>query len=138
MSRYCNMAVTITGAARERVEAVKQAAEAEWPFEDWFLDDDGILTASADGNLCSGETEEDFADQAHDKHGVDCLLDAGDGPCECEKPGYFCSGVPGILAHTENGHLAPGAKVERCDVCQQYPSDEAALEILRELGYDPP
>ena len=39
MSRYYSMAVTITGAARERVDAVKQAAEAEWAFDDWFLDD---------------------------------------------------------------------------------------------------
>jgi len=44
--------------------------------------------------------------------------DGEDEPCECEKPGYFCSGVPG-----------------RCDLCQRYPSDAAALEKLRELGY---
>ena len=62
--------------------------------------------------------------------------DGEDEPCACEKPGYFCSGVPGILAHVENGRLAQGAKVERCDLCQQYPSDAAALEKLRELGYD--
>ena len=61
MSRYYNMAVTITCAARERIDAVKQAAEAEWAFDDWFLDDDGVLTASADGSLCGGETEEEFA-----------------------------------------------------------------------------
>ncbi|MFH1265217.1 MAG: hypothetical protein ABIK89_05775 [Planctomycetota bacterium] len=57
-----------------------------------------------------------------------------DEPCECEKPGYFCSGVPGILAHVESGRLAQGGKVERCDLCQRYPSDAAALEKLRELG----
>ena len=54
--------------------------------------------------------------------------------CECELPGYFHSGVPGILAHTENHRLAPGAVAERCDLCQRYESDEAALEKLRELG----
>ncbi len=58
--------------------------------------------------------------------------------CDCEKPGYFCSGVPGILAHIESGRLAPGAKVERCDLCRRYPSDEAAAEKLRELGHDRP
>jgi len=84
------------------------------------------------------ELTDALADQAHDRHGIDCLLDAEDGPCECEKPGRFCSGVPGILAHMENGRLALGAKVERCDVCQRYPTDEAALKKLRELGYDPP
>jgi hypothetical protein len=42
--------------------------------------------------------------------------------------------VPGILAHVQNGRLAAGAKVERCDVCQRFASDEAALERLRELS----
>jgi hypothetical protein len=58
-------------------------------------------------------------------------------PCECEQPGYFCSGVAGILAHVENGHLADEASVERCDQCQRYPSDEAALQRLIELGIAP-
>ena len=35
--------------------------------------------------------------------------------CECEQPGNFCSGIPGILARIDNGQLAEGAKVERCD-----------------------
>jgi hypothetical protein len=34
----------------------------------------------------------------------------------------------------ENGRLAPGAKVERCDICCCYPSDEAADAKLVELG----
>jgi hypothetical protein len=54
--------------------------------------------------------------------------------CECEQPGYFRSGVPGILARVENGRLAEGAKVERCDSCGRYPSDKAAFEKLVELG----
>ncbi len=62
MSRYYTMAVTITGAARDRVDAVKQAAEAEWTFGEWFLDG-GVLTASADDRLCGGETEEQFAER---------------------------------------------------------------------------
>jgi hypothetical protein len=64
---------------------------------------------------------------------ADKLLDDG-GPCACELPGTFCSGVPGILAHVENGRLVPGTKVERCDACERYPSDQAALEKLLELG----
>ena len=80
-----------------------------------------------------GLTDE-LADQAHDQHGIDCLLvDEDHDRCECEKPGFFCSGIPGILAHMENGRLAEGAKVNRCDLCQRYPSDEAALEKLRQL-----
>lgn len=54
--------------------------------------------------------------------------------CECEPPGYFCSGVPGILAHLENGRVVPGFEVERCDACRRYESDEAAEAKLRELG----
>jgi len=54
--------------------------------------------------------------------------------CECEQPGHFLSGVPGILARGENGRLAEGAKVERCDSCGRYPSDKAAFEKLVELG----
>ena len=55
-------------------------------------------------------------------------------PCACELPGVFCSEVPGILARIEQGRLAPGATVERCDLCQRYPDDEAAYRKLRELG----
>ena len=55
-------------------------------------------------------------------------------PCDCELPGYFCSGVPGIMAHLKDGRLADGAGVERCDLCQRYPSDEAARTKLVELG----
>jgi hypothetical protein len=78
---------------------------------------------------------DEIADQAHDRHGLDCLLDTEDRGCACEQPGYFCSGIPGILAHLEHGRLAAGAKVQRCDLCQRYPSDHAALERLRELGH---
>ena len=89
---------------------------------------------------------DDIADQAHDRHCIDCLLDEAplaaarddDDRCECEKPGFFCSGVPGILARMKHGRLAEGAVVNRCDICQRYPSDEAAAEKLRELGHVPP
>jgi hypothetical protein len=55
-------------------------------------------------------------------------------PCECELPGYFRSGVPGVIARMENGRLVPGAAIERCDQCQRYPTDDAALAKLQELG----
>ena len=66
--------------------------------------------------------------------GVAELADGPEGPCECELPGYFCSGVPGIIAHFENGRLVPGAAVERCDLCERFPTDEAARQKLVELG----
>ena len=81
---------------------------------------------------------DEIADQAHDRHGIGCLLvDDNDTRCECENPGFFCSGVPGILAHMGNGHLAEGAQVNRCDLCRRYPSDEVAFEKLRQLDRAP-
>jgi hypothetical protein len=90
---------------------------------------------------------DEIADQAHDRHGLDSLMktdepDEGAEPsntyvCDCQRLGEFCSGVPGILAHLENGRLAEGAKVERCDLCRRYASDEEALDKLRELGIAP-
>lgn len=54
---------------------------------------------------------------------------------ECQLPSFFCSGVPGIVAHVESGRLSSDAKVERSDTCRRYPSDLAALAKLRELGF---
>ncbi len=54
-------------------------------------------------------------------------------PYECKLPGYFHCGVPGVIAHLENGRLRPDAKVERCDQCQRYPDDDAARQKMSEL-----
>ena len=54
--------------------------------------------------------------------------------CDCEAPGYYCSGVPGILAHLSSGRLAAGAIVERCESCDRFSSDTAALDELRRRG----
>lgn len=58
----------------------------------------------------------------------------GDEPCDCESPGFFHAGVPGILAHLQQGRVAPGALVERCDMCCRFASDVEAIARLRELG----
>jgi hypothetical protein len=114
-----------------------------------FRDEPYVPEAKDDEDLLQGIMAllNEIADQAHDRHGIDSLLeqeaneDSDDHNryrCECELPGHFCCGVPGILAHLENGHLSEGASVERCDLCRRYPSDEAALQRLRELGYAQP
>ena len=54
--------------------------------------------------------------------------------CECEEPGDFCCGVPGVLAAMQDGRLAPQAVVERCDQCCRFESDAAARARLVELG----
>ena len=68
-----------------------------------------------------------FADRPHPARGVNM-------PCDCQMPGPFQSGVSGILAQMEHSRLAPGAKVERCDQCRRYPSDEAARQKLADMG----
>ncbi len=48
--------------------------------------------------------------------------------CCCEEPGYFSSGLPGVLAHVENGRII--SEVERCDACQRYAADADAKQAL--------
>jgi len=55
-------------------------------------------------------------------------------PCECELPGIFCCGVPGILAHFRDGRLAAGCQAERCGLCERYPTDQSAYGRVRERG----
>jgi hypothetical protein len=115
-------------------------------FDTVFRGDPYIPEASNDQDLLQGIIAllDEIANQAHDQNGIVSLpgpeADESEdsGPdneyrCECEKPGFFFSGIPGILAHLENGHLPEGAKVERCGLCCRYPSDAAALETLCEL-----
>jgi hypothetical protein len=103
-----------------------------------------LFAEQSDRDLMEGLVAmlDEIADQAHDRFSIDCLLKAtaiaeaatDDSHCDCERPGYFCSGVLGILAHVENGQVTPNTDVERCDLCERYPSDAAAREKLRELG----
>jgi hypothetical protein len=129
--------------AREIVllaDAVEQSDRCEYVLYD--LDSDRLL---------SGEIYPSYADAAADAAGLDDVLilrlplpfkepaaaeavEDDDPRCDCELPGFFCCGVPGILAHLKGRRVAPGAKVERCDQCQRYESDEAARHKLIELG----
>jgi len=114
-------------AQRELLLNLRDLAGQETPF----------IPAPVHESLLDGliHLTDEMADQAHDRHGLDCLLETDDQPCQCEQDGYFRSGVPGILAHMEDGRLADGAQVQRCDLCQRYESDEAALQKLKELGH---
>lgn len=62
------------------------------------------------------------------------LLNEADTRCDCELPGTFCSGIPGILARMEQGRLALNSTVEHCDVCHRFASDAAARQRLVSLG----
>lgn len=62
MTRAYNMYVAIAGYDPGRKGAIQEAACGEWGFEDWF-EHEGQLTASGDGQLAGGETEEEFAER---------------------------------------------------------------------------
>ncbi len=67
MSRSYEMTVKIRGAAPDRVEVIKKAAESEWAFDVWYPldhpDDARNFAADGSGNLCSGEREEEFVER---------------------------------------------------------------------------
>ena len=62
MSSFYNMHIKISGHVVGMTKAIKTAANSEWEFDDWF-EYDGKLSAGADGNLCGGETEKQFAER---------------------------------------------------------------------------
>jgi hypothetical protein len=51
--------------------------------------------------------------------------------CDCQSPGIFNPGLPGVVAFVKDG--AVRSKVERCDLCERYASDEQAAGALREF-----
>jgi len=58
------MQVKISNYDKSKIEAIKKAACAEWPFnnpDSFTVSGDGTVEASAEGNLCGGETEQNFA-----------------------------------------------------------------------------
>ena len=62
MSRHYEMSVEISGHRPERADAIRAAATDQWEFIDWS-DQDETLTASAEGSLCGGESEEEFTER---------------------------------------------------------------------------
>lgn len=62
MSRHYRMHAEIAGGRPDRIDAIKVAAEEEWPFDDWN-EFEGTLAASAEDNLCGGESEEEFTER---------------------------------------------------------------------------
>jgi len=62
MSRFYQMSVEVSGHDPAKVAQIQEAAEAEWPFDDWF-DSGENLTASGQANLSGGEGEEEFAER---------------------------------------------------------------------------
>jgi hypothetical protein len=121
--------------ARLREMSPSQVAEASTESRRYLLYDHDTEDLATTTVYTSYEEAADDASQLDNVIVLALAFEQQDAPvCECEQPGYFFSGVPGILAHVENGRLVDGAKVERCDSCGRYPSDKAAFEKLVELG----
>ena len=62
MSRFYQMSVEVSGHDSAKVAQIQEAAEAEWPFDDWF-DSGENLTASGQANPSGGEGEEEFTER---------------------------------------------------------------------------
>ena len=88
MSCYYNMTVTLTKAGPDRFDKIKAAASEEWDFEDWN-EFDGTLTASADGNLCAGETDQEFVERL-----ARAVWKANGDPCEVEVQATYLEDLP--------------------------------------------
>jgi len=67
MSRFYDMSVEISGYDPAKAEEIQAVAEAEWPFDDWWLAGAGepgeTMHASAQSSLCGGESQEEFAER---------------------------------------------------------------------------
>lgn len=62
MSRFYEMSVEVSGYDAAKVAEIQEAAEGEWPFDDWF-DSGENLTANGQANLSGGESEEEFTER---------------------------------------------------------------------------
>ena len=70
MSRYYEMKIEIEEFDESKKDAIQQACFEEWSFEagEWFCferhtDEVRCMEASAQGNLCGGEEEGEFAER---------------------------------------------------------------------------
>ena len=62
MSRAYEISVEISGYRPYRSESIREAAIQEWAFSEWY-ESGGTLSASAEGSLGGGESEEDFTER---------------------------------------------------------------------------
>ncbi len=62
MSRLYGMQLVVLGHNPDKIANIEAAAEGEWPFADWVIED-GEMEATGDEFLCGGESEEEFAER---------------------------------------------------------------------------
>lgn len=88
MSRNYHMSLRIIGADSDRFDAIRDAASAEWSFEDWD-EFEGTLSADGEDQLCAGTSEEDFAARL-----ARAVWTANGGPCEVEVRATYLEELP--------------------------------------------
>lgn len=95
MSRSYSIVVEIDDCRCDRVTAIKEAAEEQWPFEDWQFTDKGDpatldhLWATADDQLTGGETERQFGERL-----ARAIWRANEGFCEVTVTATYLEDLP--------------------------------------------
>ena len=93
MSRYYEMDVHFHRANPDRVDAIKQAAAEEWPFEDWYAveypDTPTSFGSNDQDNLCGGESDKEFATRL-----ARAIWEANGGYCEIEILATYLETIP--------------------------------------------
>ena len=94
MSRNYSMTVIVEGFNPAKIDAIKQAACREWPFDDWQYEEVGQadecpLYGYGDDSLCGGESEEEFADRL-----AKVIWEANGGFCEIELRTTYLDELP--------------------------------------------
>jgi predicted ATPase len=89
MSRFYDMTVEVSGHDSAKVSEIQAAAKEQWPFEDWWFQDEEIMQSSAQDYLCGGLTEEEFTERL----GV-AIWRANGGFCEVSVDATFLEDLP--------------------------------------------
>ncbi len=93
MSRYYEMMLGVRGATPDRVDAIKEGVEAEWPFDEWEPwgdpNDSTSFFAAGRDNLCAGVGEQEFAARLGR-----VVWEANGGYCEVEVRATYLEELP--------------------------------------------
>ena len=60
MARFYNMEIDVSGFRKGKRKSIHEAVEKEWPIDSFDFHDQSALFGG-EGNLCGGESEEEFA-----------------------------------------------------------------------------
>lgn len=88
MSRAYRMSVTILESDPKRCESIKEAANGEWDFSDWFKHE-GVISAVGESDLGGGESEDNFAAKL-----ARAIFKANGKPCKVEVNATYLDDLP--------------------------------------------